>query len=40
LNGVPLDEKTRVEIEELADTLKGNFDKVVHQPGPVETPVL
>src|SRR5262249_37396536 len=30
LNGVSLDEKTRTEIEELADTLKGNFDKVVY----------
>jgi signal transduction histidine kinase len=30
LKGVPLDEKARAEIEELADTLKGNFDKVVH----------
>jgi len=30
LKGVSLDEKTRAEIEELADTLKGNFDKVVH----------
>src|SRR5262245_11833273 len=30
LKGVPLDEKTRAEIEELADTLKGNFDKVLH----------
>jgi signal transduction histidine kinase len=30
LKGVPLDDKTRTEIEELADTLKGNFDKVVH----------
>jgi GAF domain-containing protein len=30
LKGIPLDEKTRAEIEELADTLKGNFDKVVH----------
>src|SRR5262245_50681560 len=30
LKGIPLDEKTRSEIEELADTLKGNFDKVVH----------
>src|SRR4029079_13182240 len=29
LRGVPLDDKTRTEIEELADTLKGNFDKVV-----------
>ena len=30
LKGVSLDEKARAEIEELADTLKGNFDKVVH----------
>jgi two-component system, NtrC family, sensor kinase len=30
LKGIPLDEKARAEIEELADTLKGNFDKVVH----------
>ena len=30
LKGVPLDDKTRTEINELADTLKGNFDKVVH----------
>jgi len=30
LKGVSFDEKVRVEIEELADTLKGNFDKVVH----------
>ena len=30
LKGVPLDNKIRAEIEELADTLKGNFDKVVH----------
>src|SRR5262249_14316154 len=29
LKGIPLDDKTRAEIEELADTLKGNFDKVV-----------
>src|SRR5262249_15667656 len=28
--GIPLDDKIRTEIEELADTLKGNFDKVVH----------
>jgi len=26
----PLDDKARAEIEELADTLKSNFDKVVH----------
>ena len=30
LKSVSLDEKVRAEIEELADTLKGNFDKVVH----------
>jgi signal transduction histidine kinase len=30
LRNVSLDEKARAEIEELADTLKGNFDKVVH----------
>jgi two-component system NtrC family sensor kinase len=30
LKGIPLDEEARAEIEELADTLKGNFDKVVH----------
>jgi signal transduction histidine kinase len=30
LKGVSLDEKARVEIDELTDTLKGNFDKVVH----------
>jgi signal transduction histidine kinase len=30
LKGVSLDEKTRIEVEELADTLKGNFDKVLH----------
>jgi signal transduction histidine kinase len=30
LKGIPLDDKARAEIEELADTLKGNFDKVVH----------
>ncbi|MGE5164766.1 MAG: sensor histidine kinase [Sphingobacteriales bacterium] len=30
LKGVAFDEKARVEIEELADTLKGNLDKVVH----------
>jgi two-component system, NtrC family, sensor kinase len=30
LRGASLDEKTRTEIEELASTLKGNFDKVVH----------
>src|SRR5215468_6589925 len=30
LKDVSLDEKARAEIEELADTLKGNFDKVVH----------
>jgi signal transduction histidine kinase len=30
LKGVPLDDNARAEIEELTDTLKGNFDKVVH----------
>jgi signal transduction histidine kinase len=30
LKGIPLDDKTRAEINELTDTLKGNFDKVVH----------
>jgi signal transduction histidine kinase len=30
LRSASLDEKTRAEIEELASTLKGNFDKVVH----------
>src|SRR5262245_50466906 len=30
LKGVPLDDKARAEIEELTNTLKGNFDKVVH----------
>src|SRR5262245_6244367 len=30
LKGVALEEKTRTEIDELADTLKSNFDKVVH----------
>ena len=30
LRNVSLDDKSRAEIEELADTLKGNFDKVVH----------
>ena len=30
LKGIPLDEKARAEIEELTETLKGNFDKVVH----------
>ena len=30
LRSASLDEKTRTEIEELASTLKGNFDKVVH----------
>ena len=30
LKGVPLDDKGRAEIEELTDTLKSNFDKVVH----------
>jgi two-component system, NtrC family, sensor kinase len=30
LRGVPLDDKARTEINELTDTLKSNFDKVVH----------
>ena len=30
LEGIPLDDKVRAEIEELTNTLKGNFDKVVH----------
>jgi GAF domain-containing protein len=30
LKSVPLDGKARADIEELTDTLKGNFDKVVH----------
>src|SRR5262245_7291833 len=30
LKGLLLDEKARAEIEELADTLKGNFEKVLH----------
>jgi len=30
LKGIPLDDKARAEIEELADTLKSNFDKVMH----------
>ena len=30
LKGIPLDDKARTEIKELTDTLKGNFDKVVH----------
>jgi signal transduction histidine kinase len=30
LKGVSLDDKARTEIEELTETLKGNFDKVVH----------
>jgi signal transduction histidine kinase len=30
LRNVSLDDKARAEIEELADLLKGNFDKVVH----------
>jgi C4-dicarboxylate-specific signal transduction histidine kinase len=30
LKGLPLDDKARAEIEGLADTLKGNFEKVVH----------
>jgi signal transduction histidine kinase len=30
LRGFPLDDKARIEINELTDTLKSNFDKVVH----------
>jgi signal transduction histidine kinase len=30
LKGIPLDEKARTEINELTDTLKSNFDKIVH----------
>src|SRR5262249_57176761 len=30
LKGIPLDNKARTEINELTDTLKSNFDKVVH----------
>jgi signal transduction histidine kinase len=30
LKGIALDDKARTEINELTDTLKGNFDKVVH----------
>ena len=30
LKGMPLDDKARTEINELTDTLKNNFDKVVH----------
>ena len=30
LKDIPLDDKARAEIEELTNTLKGNFDKVVH----------
>jgi phosphoglycerate-specific signal transduction histidine kinase len=30
LKGIPLDAKARTEINELTDTLKSNFDKVVH----------
>ena len=30
LNGMPLDDKARAEINELTGTLKSNFDKVVH----------
>ena len=30
LKGMPLDEKARTEINELTDTLRSNFDKVVH----------
>jgi two-component system NtrC family sensor kinase len=30
MKGIPLDDKARAEIERLTNTLKGNFDKVVH----------
>jgi signal transduction histidine kinase len=30
LKGIPLDDKARTEINELTETLKSNFDKVVH----------
>src|SRR5262249_356632 len=30
LKGISLDDKSRTEINELTDTLKSNFDKVVH----------
>ncbi|MGB8044027.1 MAG: GAF domain-containing protein [Pseudolabrys sp.] len=30
LKGIAIDDKARAEIEELTNTLKGNFDKVVH----------
>jgi hypothetical protein len=30
LKGMPLDDKARTEINELTNTLKSNFDKVVH----------
>src|SRR5262249_6465348 len=30
LKGIPLDDKTRTEINEVTDTLKNNFDKVLH----------
>ena len=30
LKGMPLDDKARTELNELTDTLKSNFDKVVH----------
>jgi two-component system, NtrC family, sensor kinase len=30
LKGIPFDDKARTEINELTDTLKSNFDKVVH----------
>ena len=33
LKGIPLDDKARTEINELTDTLKSNFDKVVHHGG-------
>jgi signal transduction histidine kinase len=30
LKGIPLDERARTQVNELTDTLKSNFDKVVH----------
>jgi len=33
LKGISLDDKARTEIDELTDTLKSNFDKVVHHGG-------
>jgi signal transduction histidine kinase len=33
IKGIPLDDRARTEINELTDTLKSNFDKVVHHGG-------